>query len=63
MKGCNKTPETVGNSMDSVSTDMSAGMDSMASSAGDAVSSATNAVKKMFMLKMAYFIFGHKRND
>ena len=52
MKGCNKTPETVSGSMDSLSTGMSAGMDSMASSASGAMTSATDAVKKLFKLKL-----------
>ena len=46
MKGCNKTPEVVLNSSDSLSTGMSAEMDTMASSASRAMSSATDAVKK-----------------
>jgi OmpA-OmpF porin, OOP family len=52
MKGCNKTPEAVTSTMDSLSTGMSAGMDSMASSANSAVSSATDAMKKLFKLKL-----------
>ena len=52
MRGCNKTPETVTSTMDSLSTGMSAEMDSMASSANSAVSSATDAVKKLFKLKL-----------
>jgi OmpA-OmpF porin, OOP family len=52
MKGCGKTPESVSSSMDSLSTGMSAGMDSMASSASGAMASATDAVKKLFKLKL-----------
>jgi OmpA-OmpF porin, OOP family len=52
MRGCNKTPEAVTSTMDSLSTGMSAGMDSMASSANSAVSSATDAMKKLFKLKL-----------
>lgn len=52
MKGCNKTPEVVSTSVDSTSTGMSAEMDTMASSAGSAMSSATDAMKKLFMLKL-----------
>lgn len=52
MRGCNKTPETVNSTVDSVATDMSAGMDSVASSTGSAISSATEAVRKLFKLKL-----------
>ena len=52
MRGCNKTPEVVSTSTDSLSTGMSAEMDTVASSAGSAMSSATDAVKKLFMLKL-----------
>ena len=52
MRGCNKTPEVVSTSTDSLSTGMSAEMDTVASSAGNAMSSATDAVKKLFMLKL-----------
>ena len=53
MKGCNKTPvEAVSSTMDSVSTMASAGMDSVASTAGGVVAGATDAIKKLFKLKL-----------
>ena len=52
MRGCNKTPEVVSTSMDSLSTGISAEMDTIASSTSSAVTTATNAVKKLFMLKL-----------
>ncbi len=53
MKGCGKTPvETVTSTMDSVSTMASAGMDSVASTAGGVVAGATDAIKKLFKLKL-----------
>jgi OmpA-OmpF porin, OOP family len=49
MKGCGKSPvEAVTSTMDSVSTMASAGMDSVASTAGSAV----DAMKKLFKLKL-----------
>ena len=52
MRGCNKTPEAVTSTMDSLSTGMSSGMDTMASSSGNAVLSSTDAVRKLFKLKL-----------
>jgi OmpA-OmpF porin, OOP family len=53
MKGCgNKTADAVTSTLDSVATTATAGMDSMASSAGSAISSATDAMKKLFKLKL-----------
>jgi OmpA-OmpF porin, OOP family len=53
MKGCGKSPvEAVTSTMDSVSTMASAGMDSVASTAGGVVAGATDAIKKLFKLKL-----------
>jgi outer membrane protein OmpA-like peptidoglycan-associated protein len=53
MKGCgNKTADAVTSTLDSVATTATAGMDSVASTAGSAVATATDAIKKLFKLKL-----------
>ena len=53
MKGCgNKAAEAVTSTLDSAASTATAGMDSMASTAGSVVTSATDAVKKLFKLKL-----------
>ena len=52
MRSCNKTPETVNSTVDSVATDISTGMDSVSNSAENAMASATEAVRKLFKLKL-----------
>jgi OmpA-OmpF porin, OOP family len=53
MKGCNNKPvEAVTSTLDSAASSVSAGMDSVASTAGSAVATATDAVKKLFTLKL-----------